>query len=171
MAKIGRPTKYRPEMCQEIIDFFFNAPLWEEKEIHHYGKGGTTRWIDIKRFPAKLPTLVGYCKSAGIGDMAVYAWIDVEDSRYQPDFREAYLRAKKAQKEFLIQASLLGLFNPIFAKFTAVNLTDMRDKQDLDIGSESLLDVLNRIHNPGTKKIESAPDIKEIPQDTGSQDI
>jgi len=128
----GRPTKYRPEFVQELIDFYSVEP-YEDIDIPHYKKGELV-WTDKKRMPTKLPTLVQFAKHLTkkykkIGIRTVYDWIDPKHSSYQEEFSHAYTRvAKPLQKDFLIQNGLQGFNNPLYAKFIAINLTDMRDK-------------------------------------------
>jgi len=128
----GRPSKYRDEFCQQIIDYFRDAPLLDEVEIPHY-KDGEVTWTDTKRFPAIFPTLVQFAKSIGVSYPTVYDWQDEKSDRYRPEFSTAYARAKMMQKNFLIQAGLSGVYNAQFTVFVAKNVTDMRDKQDIAI--------------------------------------
>ena len=67
----------------------------------------------------------------------------LEWCKRHPEFSEAYTCAKELQKQHLIECGLLGLFNSKFAIFTAKNITDMRDKQEIehDIKGLSLVDI------------------------------
>ena len=139
---VGRPTKYYPEIVQELVDWFDQEP-YEDVEIEHYGKNGEIKWIDKKRMPRQLPTLINFARAKGIGLSTIYDWIDPKHSSYQQKFSDTYTRvAKTAQREVIIQNGLNGTFNPIFTKFVAVNMTDMRDKQDMDHGGEVKLKVV-----------------------------
>lgn len=131
----GRPSKYKPEYCDEIIEFF-NQPPYEDFEIPHYDKHGAVKWNDIKRMPRKLPTLVEFANHIKVGVSTVYDWIDNKHSSYQKKFSDTFIRAKKIQENFLIQNGLQGLYNPLFAKFVAINLTDMRDKTEVEHSGE-----------------------------------
>ena len=48
------------------------------------------------------------------------------------DFSETMKKARELQKEFLIHNSLQGLYNSTAFIFTAKNITDMRDKQEIE---------------------------------------
>lgn len=128
--KGGRPTKYKQKYCDKIIEFFSQEP-YEVVELPHYQKDGKTlKWTDYKREPRKLPTLVQFAISINVSYPTVYNWQWEKSSSFHQEFLEAFTRVKELQKDFLIQAGLMGLYNPIFAKFTAINITDMRDKQE-----------------------------------------
>ena len=55
------------------------------------------------------------------------------------EFRNAVHRAEELRKDFLIQNGLLGLYPPQAYKFTAINLTDMRDSKDITSGGQPIL--------------------------------
>ena len=129
-TKTGRKSKYNKKFCQTITDYFDQEP-YEDVELIHYQKDGVTKkWADKKRMPKKLPTLVQFAKSIGVCYATVYNWQNEEHASFHKEFLEAFTRAKELQKDFLIQNGLQGLYNPLFAKFTAINITDMKDKTE-----------------------------------------
>lgn len=133
-SKGGRPTKYKDSHCQAIMQFFDGEP-YEDIELIHYQKDGVTaKWKDCKRMPRKLPTLVQFAKSIKVCYATVFNWQDEKHANFHKKFLEAFTRAKELQKDFLIQNGLQGLYNPLFAKFTAINITDMKDKSEHEIG-------------------------------------
>jgi hypothetical protein len=136
--RAGQPTLYRPEYAQAIIDYFANAPLYEEVRIPHY-KNGELAWEDIKRFPPRLPTLVQFAKSIGVSYPTVYNWQCLGHGSFHEEFLDAYYRAKHMQKDFLIQAGLSGVFNPGFATFVAINITDMQQKNSTELNTPTPL--------------------------------
>jgi hypothetical protein len=128
--KRGRPTKYKPELCDAIIKFFDVEP-YIDKEIPHY-KDGEVKWSDFKRVANRLPTLIRFAKSKKIAIRTIYDWVDKKSAVFQPEFLRAFTQAKRLQKEFLIENGLNGCYNPLFAKFVCINLTDMEDKPAVD---------------------------------------
>ena len=127
----GRPIKYKKENPEKLVKFF-SGPPYTDKVLPHYDvKTGKVKWKDYKRFANKLPTLVGFAKSIKVSIRAVYNWTEENRETYQEEFMHAFTQAKLLQKDFLIQNGLQGLYNPIFSKFTAINITDMRDQQDV----------------------------------------
>lgn len=125
--KIGRPTKYRDNFPKKLLKYFLNSPKFEEKELPHYDKDGNLKWVDVKRFPGKLPTFEHFANY--ILDVSVnvlYEWC-----KKYPEFLGAFTRAKEIQKDFIIENGSSGLYNPTFTQFVAKNITDMRDVQEV----------------------------------------
>ena len=136
----GRPSKYKPEFCESLVEFFSVEPF-TEREIEHF-KGGKKSWTDIKRFANRLPTLRRWAKSVDVGISTVYRWVDKDSDVFQAEFRDAFNEAKELRKWFLIENGLQGLYNSYFAVFVAKNITDMRDTHEVK-GSLSLRDFLS----------------------------
>jgi len=133
----GRPTKYKPEFCDMLIEFF-DQPFYEDVKIPHYRKG-EVHWEDIKRMPNKLPTMVEFVKwlrkekGVLVSYSAIYDWLDQKNGAFQQMFLQTFKRiCKPLQQNFLVQNALQGLYNPLFAKFTAINITDMKDAPLID---------------------------------------
>lgn len=116
--KTGRPTKYNPKYCEEIIKFF-------DREA--FTVVGTRENGTEVMAPCKLPTFEGFAISLGVNRDTINEWVKQHD-----DFSVAHKRAKDYQKEILMQNGLLGLYDKTFAIFTAKNVTDMSDKQEID---------------------------------------
>lgn len=118
----GRPSKYKPEYCQAIIDYFtcetYRQVLVKVIENTRTGiitkeyveKGGDLRFISA--FAMKI----------GVSQGTLHTW-----AKEQPEFLEAYNAAKELQKNHMIQNGVQGNYNPAFTIFTAKNITDMRD--------------------------------------------
>ena len=124
---MGRPTSYKPEYCEEIVEFFNQEPY----EIVKSKTGAD------KRIGRKLPTIVGFAKHIKVGISTVYDWISPSHNSYQKIFSDTYKhKAQKLQAECLIQGGLLNIYNPLFAKFVLVNVSDMRDQQAIDLSGE-----------------------------------
>lgn len=140
-SKTGRPTKYKAEYCKKLIAFFDIEP-YEDIDIEHYyeklDENGeqVIKWIDKKRVAARLPTLRRFAKIIEVGISTVYDWLNPEHSSYQKRFSGAFTHAREIRKEFLIENGLQGLYAPASFKFVAINLTDMRDKQDFEVGGK-----------------------------------
>ena len=119
----GRPSKYKKEYCEMIVVYFDIEPT-KEVEVVTTFKNGTTRESSEER-PNHLKFLNKFARSIGVCHDTLIEW-----TKRHPEFSDAYTHAKELQKEHLITCGLLGLYNPAFAKFTAVNITDMRDKTE-----------------------------------------
>ena len=128
---MARPTKYDPSKNQAVIDLMSEGASIVE----------VAGLLDVRR-------------------ETIYDWINSEHPSYQKEFSETYTRvAKDAQKEVIIQNGLQSLFNPIFTKFVAVNMTEMRDKQDVAVNAQiaAKLDDKDRkaLSKVGTKLIDA----------------
>ncbi len=130
--KFGRPTKYTPQLCQDLIDFF-STPPYTEKEIPHYDtKTGQVAWTDTKRVPNDIPTLTAFCTKYQLGWGTVHNWIEPDDPTFCPDFLNAYTHARALRADFLVNGGWNNVCQANTFKFIAVNLTDMRDKQEVE---------------------------------------
>ena len=120
----GRPTKYKPEYCEQLINFF-SIDAYTEDNIIISGKNFSKE--EKIKYANSLPTLEKFCNSINITIPTLHDWVKI-----YPDFSYAYMRAKELQKDILIQNGLLGLYNSQFATFVAINCTDMRNKTEVD---------------------------------------
>lgn len=124
----GRPTKYKPKYCQEIIKYFNIEPWREIYDIYTY-KDGTTK--ETKRLIANdLPTLEGFATKIDVNIDTLNDW-----GKKHPEFLRAKEKAQALQKDILIKNSLAGLYQGNFAIFVAKNVTDMKDRTETDITS------------------------------------
>lgn len=127
----GRPTLYKPELCQSLIDFFC-VPPYEEKKIDHFDpKTGKVTWTDIKRLPNDIPTLTAFCTKYHLGWTTVHEWTDPNQPNYRLDFANAYIHARALRADFLCNGAWNNVCQANTFKFIAVNLTDMRDKTEV----------------------------------------
>ncbi|PHS64343.1 MAG: hypothetical protein COB09_08170 [Thalassobium sp.] len=129
----GRPTKYKPEYCTEVIEFFDQEPFImatkvdeEGSEVPVLDKHGNPVLI-----PCKFPTKEGFARKVGVCRDTIHEW-----EKTYPEFSDAIKKAETIQKDILIQNGLLGNYEKTFAIFVAKNVTDMRDKQELSVTEE-----------------------------------
>lgn len=171
--KVGRPSKYKPEYCQNIISFFNLAPHFE-KDITITKSDGTQ--IDkTEQTPCDLPFFSDWCHSVGVDEATMISW-----TTKFPEFLKAYKRAKDLQKQILIVNGLLGLYAPAFTIFTMKNICGWRDEQHIKgegftniyniiqqiqrdfqkgSGSSVELDTGNGVHDGRTRQIERHQEI------------
>lgn len=91
--KFGRPTSYRPEYCQSIIDFF-TRDSWE---LAHDAKG-TAKVVPKDN----IPTLIRWCLAIGVPRRTIYDWIEAH-----PEFADAHDTAMELQKAFLMESGIV----------------------------------------------------------------
>jgi hypothetical protein len=131
--KAGQPTKYKEEYCELVIEFF-NRPLWEKKKVQILDRGRMVlKEIDV---PCQLPTIERFALNIGVHFDTVYEWAKVH-----PKFSESLRKAQQAQKEILIQHGLSGQYKEGFAKFVAVNFTNMQEKVHQEVDSNISLEL------------------------------
>jgi len=137
--KRGQPTKYKKRFCKMLIDFFDIGP-YEKIEIPHYqADGKTLKWMDYKLVPARMPSLLKFAKKIGVSYQTIKNWVDENHDSFQPEFFEAFTCAKEIRKDWIIDLGLSGLVPPLSYKFTAINVTDMRDTKDIEIGGDMVV--------------------------------
>jgi hypothetical protein len=153
----GRPTKYKEVYCQQLIDYFDIEP-WDEREIKHF-KGGEVTWTDIKLIPVRLPTLRRWAKTINVGISTVYDWINKEHKSFHSKFSDAFIYAKECRKEILIDNGLAGLSPPASFKFVAVNMTDMRDKNETEHKADAELKDLLAVLAKNGRNLSKTKDV------------
>ena len=122
----GRPSKYRPEYCQQMIEFF-QRPLTHTKIKTYTTKAGTVIEEPIE-VPNELPTLEEFSESIGIWKQNLLEW-----TKIYPDFHAAYVRAKQLFRDFIVKNGITARYDSRFAMFIAVNDTDLKDSKDVQV--------------------------------------
>src|SRR5438105_3374746 len=101
-ATRGQPTKYRPEICAEMLEYFMSAPqTWTGPvsfiyDIERNGKGRARQ--EVRTICADMPTFEIFAGSLGITARSLRNWC-----KDHPEFADAYERCQDVQKSFLIR--------------------------------------------------------------------
>jgi hypothetical protein len=118
----GRPSLYKPEYADELIEYFSEPPY---KEVM---KDVVTKLGDVVKVPvteaSDFKSLAGFAIKLGVHSETLLNW-----SKEHKEFFDAYKRAKDFQQQFLAVNGNKGLINPAFSIFTAKNVLQWRDKQ------------------------------------------
>ncbi|KKN74467.1 hypothetical protein LCGC14_0390870 [marine sediment metagenome] len=142
--KNGRPSQYKARYCGMLIRFFDIEPF-EEVRIPHYDESGKEHksgrhkgetivtHYEIQRNPNRTPTLQRFAKKIKVGISTIYRWLDENEETFKAEFRDAFTCARACRRSFLIENGLCGCHSPAYAKFVAVNLTDMKDTQKQEV--------------------------------------
>ena len=122
----GQPTKYKPEYCQQLIDYFSIEPLEIIREQEIVGTEGG-KYVS-RRLPQRFPWFEGFARKIGVHRNTLKNWCNEH-----PEFVEAYETAKDLQREFLVDIGLSGATSASFAIFTMKNVCGWRDERDLKL--------------------------------------
>nr|DAS72639.1 MAG TPA: Terminase small subunit [Caudoviricetes sp.] len=122
----GQPTKYKPEYCQQLIDYFSIEPLEIIREQEITGTEGG-KYVS-RRLPQRFPWFEGFARKIGVHRNTLKNWC-----AEHPEFAEAYDTAKDLQREFIVDVALSGTAPPSFAIFTMKNVCGWRDERDLKL--------------------------------------
>ena len=129
LAVMGRPTTYKPEYCQRLIEWFTGArtvQVLKRRVVipRKNGKGEPQIAEEFVERPGKFPTFEGFAHfvcDANVASLRDWAL-------RHPDFSSACARARQLQKDWLCEVTTMGLGNPHWAVFLAKNLTDLREE-------------------------------------------
>lgn len=134
MAKRGRSSKYRKDYHPQALVAFFDIPATKTVKQTRITKAGTV--LSDVEVANSLPTIEGFCRQEQISKATFHSWTDKHS-----EFLNAYERVKVIQKDILVQNALTGRYVEGFAKFVAINCTDMVDKKEVELsGNLSLAD-------------------------------
>lgn len=124
---VGPPTKYRPNIPEKLLEYFVVEYTPFKEVVASAGKA-----IEItKQKLTKFPTFDGFCAEIGIVISTFHEW-----RKIYPELSKAYSVCKQRQKQYLVQGGLNGSYNANFAKFVAINCTDMMDTQHVKAENE-----------------------------------
>jgi len=133
-AKLGRPSKYQPRYAAEMVAFF-DRDYWTIDTVEKTNPmTGVNYKVKVKR-PSDFPTFERFASNILVDRDTLANWANAKDddgALIHPDFFGAYKVCQAKQKDFLIYHGLSGSYNGSFAIFTAKNVTDMRDKSELE---------------------------------------
>jgi hypothetical protein len=128
---VGRPTLYRPEYCEQLLDYFSIKP-YEVLEITD--NQGQVK--ERKPVPNLFPTLARFAVNIGVTRDTLYEWSTAENedgSIKYPEFSYAYKKAKEYQEANLVEGTLSGAYQQTFAIFAAKNILGWRDKTEQEL--------------------------------------
>ena len=114
---VGRPTKYKPEFCEMLIE---HVTMPEIEVIENMDK---TQRLQFVVKPMAIPSLHGFCAKVGVHKGTIYDWAE-----NNPEFAESLSCARDILADNITRAGTLGAINPTFAKAAATNLIGWSDK-------------------------------------------
>ena len=142
----GRPTKYDPKYCKEIVDYFERCqaeimvdvkffqpnknsintilnPLNEEETL----KAGNVKEIAQKLVMQRFPTIIRFARMIWVNKTTIY-----ERAKKHKDFSNALDECKNISEAILLENWLQWTYNPQFAIFLLKNNHWYKDKSEID---------------------------------------
>lgn len=173
---VGRPSIYKPEYAQEMIDYF-SQPT-HRTVIKKMSKGGVT-WDEEEQVANEIPTFEELAHKLGITRDTLHRWsteVGEDGLLLHPEFSDAYKNARELQEKFIVANALNNRYNPAMSIFYLKNKHDYRDKQELDanitggveVGVVSFADALKSGPIVEGEIIESKPEL--LPDNRTSED-
>ncbi len=121
----GRPSKYKPEYCKEVLEFF-DVEYTREIEVSHTNRKGET-WTESKIIANPPPQFGQFAKKLNISRFTLYEW-----AKHYKEFSTALSRAKEMAEEMTVSNAVMGYYNPTFTQLVMKNCFGWKDKQDLE---------------------------------------
>ena len=139
---VGRPTSYKYEYVDQLIEFF-DTSVYTIKTT--YDKEGNEK---VEKVLNPFPTLARFATKLGVTRETLHDWATLKDAngelRY-PEFAYAYKRAKDYQEALLVEGAIGGMYQANFSIFTAKNVLGWRDKTEQEITGKDGEPLLNGI--------------------------
>lgn len=131
--KMGAPTKYKEEFCEELISFFDVESFTVE--------GGKT-------IPGKFPTVARFALNIGVHVTTLHDWATAKDKKGNiklPDFSYAYKTAKLYQEAYLYEAGLVGAIDRTFGIWATKTILGHKEPEREPEGGNDMADVLSKL--------------------------
>jgi len=125
--KGGRPSKYKPEFCEQMIKFFDRNPVETIEAGKLYDKEGNVTKTLTKEVACQCPTFEKYCADIGISKQTFHNWVKEHEM-----FLDAYLKSKNFQANIMMVNGMSGMFNPGFTGLSMKNMHNWSDKQEIE---------------------------------------
>lgn len=157
-GKAWRPTDYRPEYAQQLIDFMSRTSheVWINKTYYKAWDWSRDWWVKsekhvviaetyptLQRFAFNIWVLVETLNNWADAKYSIdYPWIDDDGNplawtRKHPEFFDSLRIAKQIQEAILVENGLNGNYSSQFAVFIAKNNFGYSDKTELDVSDKT----------------------------------
>lgn len=122
----GRPSKYRPEYCQQMLDYFKSARDIFKKAS--FGSKGEKEYLEFPTFQGFAALELGVCTKT------LQNWCDEDEQ-----FLRTYETCREIQQQILVKGGLTRAYDSNFAKFILNSVSDtFKDKPvELDATDEA----------------------------------
>ena len=127
MADVGRPSKYKPEYCEQIIQYFSVQPQQVDYKETYFADG-TLKSKEPITMAQQLPTFQKFADIIGVHIDTLLEW-----NKEHEEFSLAYARAKQLQESIWLINGMSGLYNSQFAQFFGKNCLGYKDKTEQEV--------------------------------------
>ncbi len=131
---VGRPTAYRPEFCQQLIDYF-RIPVETAEDVSvPDGKGGMK--VERIKVVNTFPTITRFADQLDVTRQTLHDWATAahaDGTLKHPEFSYAYARARDLQESLLVEGGMSGAYDSRFASLASKNLIGWRDQVEQKI--------------------------------------
>jgi hypothetical protein len=125
---VGRPTKYKPEYCDELIEFFDKAPTKIIKKKAFVS--GVMMEID-QEVPIHPIFLCDFAKKLNVTTSTLWEW-----GQEHPEFSNALLRIKELQEKLYLTNGTLGHYTPYLVSLVLRNKHGYQEKVQNEISGK-----------------------------------
>jgi hypothetical protein len=152
----GRPTKYKPEYCEKIIEYFNVQPqqVVYKRTYHSDGKLKSEEPIVL---PQQFPTFQGFAHEIDVDMNTLTGWRE-----NIKEFSVAYSRAKALQEKIWLVNSVGNLYNSQFAQFFGKNCLGYKDKTETELSGSVNNPLAGMTADDLRKLVNDAADSKPV---------
>ena len=110
---MGAPTKYRPEYCQKILEYFDVQPYEMLKDRN----GNDTK------LPPDPPSIEGFANILGVKKQTIYNW-----AKKHKDFLDCLTLVRQKERSFIRYAGLASIYDSRFCSSVYASLRNESPK-------------------------------------------
>lgn len=122
----GRPTKYKKEYCEMMVNYFRVQPQITKYKKTYFADG-TLKSEEEYPVAAMMPTFQSFADKINVTVSTLWEW-----EQQHEEFSKAYMRAKQLQEHIWLVNGMSNLYNAQFAQFFGKNCLGYKDKQEVE---------------------------------------
>ena len=123
---VGRPSKYKPEYCDMMLEYFSVEPTEMRREAEVKENDKTIK-VTYKGGGVDFPSFERFAHNIGVHFDTLHEW-----KKHHPDFSDAYARCKTLQEDIWRVNALNGNYSSQFSIFLGKNIYGYKDKSEVE---------------------------------------
>ena len=131
--KDGRPTKYKDEYIEELINFF---------DVESF------TIVNDRPLASKFPTMARFALNIGVHVDTLHEWKNKKDKKgklVHKEFSEAFKKAKLYQEAYIYENGLSGVIDKTFGIWAAKVILGHKEPESKKPDSSELADALSKL--------------------------